>query len=79
MWGVLVDVWTDFTDRIISSRVSIEEYTEDSLNGGVSTGKVWHCKAGYGEYPEVGKSCDGIIYWYKRYKHPLFVPHSIEP
>jgi hypothetical protein len=82
VWGVLLDTWTDYTDRSISTHVDIEEYTEDSLNGGEPTGRIWSCRLGFvgsDSVPEIGKSCDGMIYWYKKYKYPLFVPHSIEP
>ena len=79
VWGVLLDV---FSSRHDNNRewVTIEEHTECNLNGGEPTGYFISARlADYGaELPELGKGCDGMFYWHRQYKHPLFKPCSCE-
>jgi hypothetical protein len=54
----------------------LEEYTEDSLNGGESTGNFVFARLGYQQCTE--GSVDGVLYWDYKFKYPLFKPCSIQ-
>lgn len=76
IFAVLIDEWYNPKDKF--NWVSLEEYSEDSLNGGESTGFIVHARLGdsVGELPDIGRSCDGRLYSSAKHKHLLFVASS---